>query len=220
MRALTLIRHTKPAVAEGVCYGQSDVPLDENFTREAEQTFRRLCSLSSGATAFTGEKPAISRILTSPSQRCARLAEFFAAQSPSAEIIVQKDARLMELDFGLWEMRSWADIQEQDGEALQNWMEDFVHVAPPHGETFTALQRRALEAIEEYTAQRTAFGSQSLVVVTHAGVLRALAARYAELPLERAFSLAVDFGSISLLRPSVSDATNDAPTFALSAWNC
>lgn len=224
MQTIVLVRHTQPEIDEGVCYGQTDVPLPTDFTREAAEIFRRLGSL-------VGKAADSMRILSSPLQRCARLAEFFAAQNPRRHRVVQSDARLREMNFGAWEGRSWAEIEAQDGEALRRWMEDFVHTAPPGGETFHDLQRRACEALQEAietTTEETAenndvAATQTLVVVTHAGVIRALAAHYANLPLERAFLLAVNFGSIWILQRRAArapEAEAQELRFALSALNC
>lgn len=46
---LHFIRHTRPDIARGVCYGQSDIPLAASFAEEAEDVRVRLTERSKGA---------------------------------------------------------------------------------------------------------------------------------------------------------------------------
>ena len=86
---ITLIRHTTPDVPAGICYGQSDVPLRASFEEEAEVVRRRLSGMDFDA------------VYTSPLSRCVRLAHFCGY--PDAI----QDGRLMEINFGLWEMQRY-----------------------------------------------------------------------------------------------------------------
>lgn len=79
---------------------------------------------------------------------------------------VRIDARLREVDFGLWTGRTWEEIERRWPAELRAWRADPEHVAPPGGETLSQLRRRALAAV-------AALAPGSLVV-THGGVIRAL----------------------------------------------
>ena len=57
-----LIRHTSVDVPQGVCYGQTDVPLNPTFEEEAAQTSARLKGLQ------------FDKVYMSPLTRCVRLA--------------------------------------------------------------------------------------------------------------------------------------------------
>ena len=57
-----LIRHTSVDVPQGVCYGQTDVPLNPTFEEEAAQTSARLKGLQ------------FDKVYMSPLTRCIRLA--------------------------------------------------------------------------------------------------------------------------------------------------
>ena len=76
------MRHTAVDVPQGVCYGQTDVPLKPTFEMEATQTAAHLQGLS------------FDKVYTSPLTRCVRLATFCGY--PDAE----RDDRLKELNFG------------------------------------------------------------------------------------------------------------------------
>ena len=46
---------------------------------------------------------------------------------------MKKTDRLMEMNFGDWEMKNWNDIPP---EQLNPWMEDFVNIRASNGESF------------------------------------------------------------------------------------
>ena len=69
--------------------------------------------------------------------RCTRLAQSFGE--------FDADARLLEYDFGDWEMQAWDDI---DQTLLDSWMQDFVNQRPPNGETVIEMRARVDEFLE------------------------------------------------------------------------
>jgi alpha-ribazole phosphatase len=169
--SICLIRHTSIGLGPGICYGRSEVPLAEDlFADEVEKVRRNL--------PWVPE-----RIVTSPSMRCRRLAEALC-RGPVA------DPRLMELNFGTWEMRRWDSLPRAE---IDSWGQDFVRRAPPDGETFAALAGRAVECISEYS------DGIPTVVVTHAGVIRALLAISRGIELLDSFTLSVEYGGVYLL---------------------
>ena len=86
-----LIRHPRPIVGPGICYGRLDVDC-----YDAPAVANALKPLLPGGT----------RVFSSPLRRARQLAE---ALSPN--VIV--DARLSEIDFGEWEGRHWDAIDRQ-----------------------------------------------------------------------------------------------------------
>jgi alpha-ribazole phosphatase len=186
--SLFLVRHTAVAVDKGVCYGISDVPLAGTFEDTAKLLLQNL-------------PPAPWHVISSPSTRCRKLAESFG---PFTTI----DGRLRELDFGEWEMRRWDDIPRAE---IDLWSADFVHRAPPGGESFAALADRAEACIADISEKSS---SENVLVVTHAGVIRALLASRRKIPLREAFGLPVDFGSIHLLPTKRPTATTSSTQFA------
>lgn len=121
---LHLIRHPKPLIAPGICYGQLDIPA-ENSTA---------C-----AAALTTQLPQGIPLWSSPLQRCRHLAEALHPQ-PSF------DARLMEMNFGEWEGRPWDAIARQE---LDDWAGDIEGYAPPQGESAQLVRQRALALLKE-----------------------------------------------------------------------
>jgi alpha-ribazole phosphatase len=146
---LYLIRHTTPLVGKGICYGQSDVPLAESFDAE-------------WAAIHAGLPAGIQVVYTSPLSRCRRLAERIAAYY---DVPLREDNRLREMDFGRWEMQPWDALPEPE---LSSWMNDYVHVPSPGGESYAQLIGRVASFLESLRA----LAPGPTVVVTHAGVIR------------------------------------------------
>ena len=129
---LHFIRHTRPDIARGVCYGQSDIPLAASFAEEAEDVRARLTERLEGCTP--------TRIYSSPLSRCRHSVRRWATKPPSS------DARLLELNFGEWELQRFDEITDP---RLQLWYDDYLHVAPTGGESFTEQAARVADFIEE-----------------------------------------------------------------------
>lgn len=170
-----LIRHTQTASDPGLCYGQSDIALADSFPDEMADLHNKLPEFDEDCKVFS-----------SPLTRCLQLAETF-----SDEVI--SDARLQELNFGDWEGKRFDDIE---ADALQHWTDNFVTAAPPNGENFEDLYRRA----GDFWQDLLALDAEQVLVITHAGVIRALLARALNLPLANSFQLRIDSGSVHKLR--------------------
>jgi alpha-ribazole phosphatase len=149
-RRLVALRHTPVAVRPGLCYGQIDVPLAETYVDDLRGVQEIL------------PKPPYARVISSPLQRCYRLATDLQLGS------VLTDPRLMELSFGHWEGQLWEDIPRVISEY---WTEDVVHRSPPAGESFLQIIARVETLLNDPELWSA---GESLLLVTHAGVIRAL----------------------------------------------
>lgn len=172
---LTLIRHTSLQTAAGICYGQSDIDVAASFSSEAASTKTKLTSIGFNA------------VYTSPLQRCIKLADALKLGKPI------EDARLMELNFGDWELRAWDDIPR---DLFDTWAHDYANIAPPNGETFSQLQQRGLNFLEEILAKHA---NEHIAVVSHGGTIRALLAHTLNMPLKGLFRFNIDYGSVTQL---------------------
>jgi alpha-ribazole phosphatase len=153
MDNIFLIRHTTPAVAKGICYGQTDLDITESFAEEAEAIRGHLPSGPSGIVA----------VYSSPLQRCSRLARhLFPDHSPT--LLPQ----LMEVHCGKWEMRSWDELPKEE---VDPWMADFVQVRIPGGESYLDLHQRVTQCWETI---RATTASGDVAIVAHGGVIRSI----------------------------------------------
>ena len=96
----------------------------------------------------------------------------------------------MEMNFGDWELKSWDAIPQ---EVLNPWMEDFVNVNVPNGESFVDLNERVIDFLENEISKQT---EKPLIVVAHAGVIRSVLCKINNLPLQEAFKSKLDFGAV------------------------
>lgn len=141
-----LIRHTAVDVPSGTCYGQTDVPLKSTFKAEAAQTLRNL-----SGTHFD-------HVYSSPLSRARRLAGYCGYPDPEC------DDRLMEINFGEWEMQRFDAISDP---RLQEWFDDYFHVAATGGESFEDLYRRVAAFLDELKKKPC----KEVGIFAHGGVL-------------------------------------------------
>lgn len=178
-KKIYLQRHTQPDVAVKICYGRSDLALRAEF--ESEDMPR---VVEQWATVDTKE---IKHIYSSPLQRCHRLAERLYKEVGVDRVVV--DERLMELNFGDWEMVSWDEIFERaEGKA---WFDDYINCKTPNGESFAQMVVRAesfLNEMEEIEGD--------VVVVTHSGFMRAAMVVAGMLSLNEAFGVDIKYGEL------------------------
>ncbi len=171
---LYLIRHTRVGVAPGICYGQTDVALADTFEAECEDVRKKL------------PQPQALRVYSSPLARCRRLAELLGNQK------IRFDARLLELNFGDWEMQKWDDIGLG---SLNAWSEDAAFTRCPNGESFLDQYHRAVAFWDDLMAAQD--DDLPILIITHGGVIRALIAHLLDMPLAKSLQLGADFGGVT-----------------------
>jgi alpha-ribazole phosphatase len=178
-----LMRHPAREGGKGVCIGQTDVGL----SAEGRASLPRLCQKAADL------KP--SRVISSDLQRCRSLAEGIASL---LNLTVEINPAWRELNFGDWESRTFDEIQSEDPLNLAAWMENYVEIAPSGGESFRQLQTRALGALNQLGHTP----GETVLVATHAGVIRSLISAAAGLSLTRVFEIGVQYGGLTHLAGS------------------
>lgn len=146
---LWLVRHARPLVEPGVCYGAMDIRADPAATQQAAEGLAALL-------------PAHTPVLCSPLQRCTQLAALLHALRP--DLAWRVDARLREMDFGCWEGWRWSDIAEEE---FAPWMADFHAHRFGGRESVGEMMARVAQALSEVSPEKEG------VWITHAGVIRA-----------------------------------------------
>lgn len=170
-----LVRHPEPAFhGRGLCIGQTDVGLSPAGEAVLDELAGKLA-----------EELRPGRILTSDLKRCSLLADAMARRTGGA---AEPSPVWREVDFGDWEGRSWEEIHAENSPEYRAWTADFIRTPPPNGESLYGLSRRAQNALREVCQGED---DARIVIVTHAGVIRALCAS----SLEKAFDLEVEYGS-------------------------
>lgn len=170
---LVLVRHTAVDVPIGVCYGKTDVPLSSTFKEEAEAVSLKL------------QKYSFDCVYTSPLSRCVRLADYCGF--PNAV----RDARLIEMDFGEWEMQLFEDISDP---RLKEWYADYMNVAPTGGESSMSQRERLESFIQMLKSEINP--SETVAAFTHGGILKHALVCYCGKTYAEAFGMPLPYGSI------------------------
>ena len=170
-----LIRHTTPVFEPGLIYGRKELLLHPDFPAELEAVRLQL-----GAD--------FDIIYSSPALRCVELAR---ALSPA----FVADNRLQELDFGEWEGKTWDTVDQQ---ALRAWMDDYVSVCTPGGESMMQMHAR----VKEFWTELGESGHGKAAVVTHAGVIRLVLSIVNQIALTDIFDIKVAYGEVIRVRIS------------------
>jgi len=178
-----VIRHTPVALGKNMCYGQSDVPLAASFDRDVEIYKNQL------PTRFD-------KVYSSPSPRCKALVS--ALQYPN----VAFHNSLHELNFGDWENKDWNEINQTE---LNHWMNDFVNIKVPNGESLHELFLRVQLFFNKLRKKK----HKKVLIITHAGVIRCLWAYLLDIPLQNIFKLSVGYEEF-LICKLAKDATHDS----------
>lgn len=168
-----LIRHTKPDLPKGICYGQSDIDVAGSFQSEFDMIRHKA-------------PENVHKIYSSPLKRCTRLAEKLGF-----DVIL--DHRLKEMNFGNWEMKPWGSIPQEE---LDPWMTDFVNVRVPNGESFQDLIDRVKAFLEALRAEEL----ERVIIVSHAGIIRSILGYFLEMKPSNFFKIQIDFGGVSMVK--------------------
>jgi alpha-ribazole phosphatase len=171
MSMIYLIRHTTPAVARGVCYGQTDLDVTGSFHQEAAVIRQHL-------------PDTIGSVYSSPLKRCTMLTMELFPDRP-----LRLSPALMEIHCGDWEMRAWDDLPPEE---VGPWMADFVRVRIPGGESYADLHQRVTRCWETISRE-----DGDIAIVAHGGVIRSILSGITGTPLIDSFkAFALHYGCV------------------------
>jgi alpha-ribazole phosphatase len=182
---LWLVRHPRPDVPAGLCYGAADVPIVDAHLEEL-------------INALPSRLPRDADLYSSPLSRCLRLARGLQTAGFASPRV---DSRLREMDFGAWEGQRWSDLPRVQIDA---WRDDLAHYVPPRGESVSALAERGHAFVRSLPEGRDA------VVVTHAGIIQTLLRVLRGRPLSDFGGDRIDYGEVVALRRGADGWMRDA----------
>jgi broad specificity phosphatase PhoE len=134
---------------------------------------------------------AVAAVYASPLARARETAELIARR---LGLEVQVVDALNEIDLGDWSGRSFEELRGDSH--WQRWNTARSLTRPPGGETMLEAQVRVVAAVERLCA---AHPEESIVVVSHADVIKAALAHYLGLPLDATARFEIAPASISSL---------------------
>jgi len=116
------------------------------------------------------------QIVTSPLQRCRAFAQALGEQR---RLPVAVDARFAEVGFGDWEGRTRQELESQVPGQVARFLRDPVANRPPGAESLDAFISRVHAGLGDVLA---AYAGQRVLLVAHAGVIRAVMTRVLDMP--------------------------------------
>ncbi|MHA1688134.1 MAG: alpha-ribazole phosphatase [Promethearchaeota archaeon] len=188
-----LVRHGKVKIKQGIIHGQSDVEPSNDYKKIVKK-INKLGIITKNTAIYS-----------SPLKRCHVLARALSRDEPI------EDPRLMELNFGNWEMKKWNELAPQE---TNKWMEDFVKFTPPNGESYLELYDRVSDSFLELINKQP---HEKVIIITHGGVIRSILTSVLKIPLKNSFSLEIDPGSITKILVNFDD--KDTPWFKIKYIN-
>ena len=173
-----IIRHTKPEIETGICYGQSDIQVNDNFIEESGKIIRTL-------------PEEIDIVFSSPLKRCRTLADkivFFSKQHPLCKF----DERLKEMNFGKWEMKRWDDIDRKE---FDTWANDIVNARVPEGESFLEIHNR----VKDFYNELIKTNYNKVLIITHAGNIRCFLSLVFKYELKDTLKIPIDYATVRII---------------------
>lgn len=99
----------------------------------------------------------------------------------TAEIIVKHQVKkpvvmdaFMEMNFGIWEGKSFGEIKASEPVLLDQWFKDFEHFVVPEGESVKEMFERVTTAYKGIIEPYSTDDDVKICIVAHGGVIQAL----------------------------------------------
>lgn len=143
--------------------------------------------------AALGDHAPWSRIVTSPMRRCRGFAEALAEKWRMGLTV---DERLKEIGFGAWEGLRHEEVQQRYPQAYEAFYRDPVNQRPPGAEPAEAFFRRVSAGLEGLVRD---YACEHVLLVAHAGVIRAALAYVLETPLSEMYRMKVPYAGLTRL---------------------
>lgn len=176
---IDLLRHGEPL--GGRRYrGQIDDPLSDKGWHEMWQ-------------AVAGQNP-WQQIISSPLRRCYEFAQLL---SDNTGIPVTYDVRLKEIGFGDWEGKTSDELKLIDPDIISRFYHDPIKHRPNGAEPLERFSERVNSAFDDCIHQ---YRGKHLLIVAHAGVIRAILTQVLSAPLSSMYRLSIATASITRLQ--------------------
>lgn len=174
---IALVRHGETATNRaGLLLGRADPVLTEVGRAQV-----------AGVVAALAAGRAPVAVVTSPLLRTVETATAIAAHFG---LEIERDERLVELDYGEWDERGFGDVPAEE---LRRWRADPTFV-PPGGESLVAVQERTAACVAELLDRA---GDGLIVAVSHVSPIKAAVAWALDVGPEVAWRMRLDLASIT-----------------------
>lgn len=182
------IRHA-PTGYPGQLIGATDVPAELPDQKSLAKIARKL--------------PNDALWFVSPRLRCQQTALALLTSSGADDIEPATVPAFAEQDFGDWEQLSYDEPVIRDA---RDFWEDPGNTAPPGGESFSEMSERVRAGVTSLDQDNTSRDPKDIVIVAHAGVIRAAVAMALDLGASQALRLQIDPLSLTRIKSFKSDS--------------
>lgn len=146
-------------------HGQTAMSAAKQYSGRANPELTELGKKQALAAAQALADTHIDAVVCSPLRRCQQTA---AAVVKGRDLRVETFEDLIEVDFGRWEGKTFAEADAADPELHARWLKD-TSVACPGGESLRAVHRRVSAARRELQQR---FEGQTVLVVSHVNPIK------------------------------------------------
>lgn len=146
-------------------HGQTAMSAAKQYSGRANPELTELGKKQALAAAQALADTHIDAVVCSPLRRCQQTA---AAVVKGRDLRVETVDDLIEVDFGRWEGKTFAEADAADPELHARWLKD-TSVACPGGESLRAVHRRVSAARRELQQR---FEGQTVLVVSHVNPIK------------------------------------------------
>lgn len=150
--------------------------------------------------------PKKSVVVTSDLARCRDTARHILDRQGCADMPVLERSTLREQSFGQWEGKTYQEVAAAEGEHYRDFFDHPATFRPEAGESFQDLLNRVQGEID---ILKQSGETRNFVLVTHAGVIRAIVGLALSMIPEKMLSLAVDPLSLTHLTSFQSDGSTN-----------
>lgn len=146
-------------------HGQTAMSAAKQYSGRANPELTELGKKQALAAAQALADTHIDAVVCSPLRRCQQTA---AAVVEGRDLRVETVEDLIEVDFGRWEGKTFAEADAADPELHARWLKD-TSVACPGGESLRAVHRRVSAARRELQQR---YAGQTVLVVSHVNPIK------------------------------------------------
>lgn len=179
-RKLYLARHGETTYGQKIVFiGRTDVDLSENGKEQARWLRDQLAEVK------------LKAIYSSPLKRCRQTAGIVAEAHNLTPMVVDE---LAEIDLGEWEGHDIEEVKQGWPKEFAGRREDMENFAPPGGETWGAVRKRVLAALDQILEEAP---EGPVFVCAHRGVNGVYLCHIMDLPLDVLFNMDQDYGCLN-----------------------
>ena len=164
------------------CIGQTNIPLDEQSKNEIIKLRETIINKKQEVIIYTSD-------LQTAQESCSLF-----CNNIITKIEYNIEPLLRDINFGKWERLKWDDIYEKYSEDLANFSKDWINNKATSGESFLDVINRVKSFI--ITVQEKVINKNKVFVFNHPSTIRAILCNILELPLDRAYSFKINYGSV------------------------